>query len=110
MPVLITKIISCPFCRDARVNLYSKKCPKCNEDLSLICDLQLLPYALYNQGLKRFSEGDYCAALLKVSAAVELNGEFAEANLLLTKIAAALGLKDLVPNTLELPEQETKSD
>jgi hypothetical protein len=77
------------------VNLYAKECLNCNEDLSLVRDLHLLPYALYNQGVERFTEGDYCGALLKVSAAVELSKEFEEAQLLLAKIASVLGLNDL---------------
>ena len=97
MPLLITRIVVCPYCR-ARVNLYAKECPQCNESLSLMRDLLLLPYALYNQALERFNEGDYCGALLKVSAAVELSKEFEEARVLLTKIGSVLGLKELNGN------------
>lgn len=69
----------------------------------MLRDLQLLPYALYNQGLERFSEGDYYGALLKVSSAVELSSEFEEAHLLLAKIVSALGLK------IDLKHQSTNS-
>lgn len=106
MPILITKIVVCPYCR-ARVNLYTRKCSHCNEDLSLLRDLHLLPYALYNQGVERFTQGDYGGALLKVSAALELSRGFDEAQLLLAKIANVLGLKDLNRNGHKLPQHET---
>ena len=73
----------------------------------MVRDLQLLPYSLYNQGLERFTQGDYRGALLKVSAALELSKGFDEAHLLLAKIANVLGLKDLDHNGHELPQHET---
>ena len=106
MPVLVTKIISCPFCR-GRVSVYAKVCPTCAADLSLLSDLQLLPYALYNQGLERFLAEDYYAALLKLAAAVELGKDFAEAQLLLEKIAGRLGLKALSSDEPESAQSGT---
>ncbi len=94
MSTLITKIINCPFCR-ARVNVYARQCSSCEADLSLLSDLNLLPYALYNQGVECLHEGDVCGAIIKLSAAVELGKDFKEARLLLAQIIEAIGLPEM---------------
>jgi hypothetical protein len=105
MSTLITKIINCPFCR-VRVNVYARQCSSCNVDLSLLSDLNLLPYALYNQGLERLREDDLCGAIIKLSAAVELGVDFKEAHLLLAKIAESIGLQVFANRQRELANNE----
>lgn len=105
MSILITKIINCPFCRK-RVNVYAKQCSSCDADLSLLSDLNLLPYALYNQGVERLHENDLGGALVKLSAAVELGKDFKDARLLLAKIAEALGLQEIAGRQRELANYE----
>ena len=91
MSLQITKMLRCPFCR-ARMSLYERACTSCGEDLSLIADLHLMPYVLYNQAVALYSEGDLLGAMRKLSAAVELAQEPAKARELLKEVLETLGL------------------
>lgn len=94
MATLIDKEIRCPFCR-ARVNICQRSCPGCSADLSLLSDLNLLPYALFNEGLALFASGEHSGALVKFAAAVEWAPEFREAHQMLARVAESLSTEDL---------------
>jgi hypothetical protein len=103
MPALVDKEIRCPFCRTS-LSIYQRTCPECAGDLSLLSDLNLLPYALFNQGLELFANGDFGGALVKFAAAVEWAPTFAEAHSMLARAAESVSLPELAATHRRLAE------
>lgn len=94
MSRLVAKEIRCPFCK-ARLSVYERSCPHCQGDLSLLSDLHLLAYALFNDGLALYAQGDYAAALIKFAAAVEWDPALSDAHRMLARTAESVSPAEL---------------
>lgn len=70
-------------------------CPTCNADVSLLSNIKLLPYNLYNKALADIDNNAPWHALPKLCTAIELNSKFSAARAQLHKLTAELGLTAL---------------
>ena len=106
MPTLIDTEIRCPLCK-VRVSVYQRSCPGCGADVSLLADLHLLPYALFNAGLELYTQGDFPAALVKFAAAVESKPDLHDAHRMLARTAESLSTRELAERHRRLGEKES---
>ena len=105
MPIRINSFYKCPFCK-YKISIYEQICPNasCGEDLSLLSEVKMLPYFLFNQGMEKLKQGDPWEALVKLCAAVELGKNFMEGHEALARLAESLGLKELADRQFEIAQ------
>lgn len=94
MSIPIFTTYKCPFCK-TKNDAFKQECVNCNQDLSLLSTLHLLPYSLVNQGIERLDKDDKWGALIKFCAAVEFGKQFEPGQRLLAQLATELGLDEL---------------
>ena len=104
MARLLDKELRCPFCK-THLSVYQRSCTGCAADLSLLSDLNLLPYAFFNEGLELYTRGDFSGALVQFAAAVAWDPTFAEAHRMLSRTAASLSTEELASRHARLAEE-----
>ena len=102
MPIRINSFYKCPFCKH-KISIYEQICANasCGEDLSLLSEVKMLPYVLFNQGMEKLKQGDPWEALVKLCAAVEFGKNFIEGHEALARLAESLGLQELAVRHFE---------
>ena len=79
--------LTCPYC-GGTVPAETTICPDCQEDLSALIRLEYGAAIYYNEGLALAREGKLDEAVDKLRVALELQGDFRPAHLLLAKVEA----------------------
>ncbi len=81
----------CPYCGETLPE-DTTVCPACQEDLAALARLEYGPAIHYNDGLALAQEGKLDLAHKKLITAIELQGDFSPAHVLLAKVYAQQGL------------------